>query len=82
MDKLIADIQGQCKPDDIIIFPDMTLIAVVGRGMARTKGISGRIFTALANNGIRIRMISQDSSELNLIIAVGKNDFNKAIETV
>lgn len=79
LDKVIEEIRIYCNPDSIITYPNMALIAVVGRGMIRTKGISSKVFTALSNGGINIRMITQGSSELNIIIGVENIDFDKAI---
>lgn len=82
LDKVIEEIKIYCNPDSIVSYPDMALIAVVGRGMIRTKGISSKIFTALSDNGINIRMITQGSSELNVIIGVENADFDKSIESI
>lgn len=82
LQKIIEEIKIYCKPDNIVCYPNMALIAVVGRGMINTKGISGKIFTSLAQNGVNIRMISQGSSELNIIIGVENADFNKAIRSI
>lgn len=82
LDKVIEEIRIYCKPDSIISYPNMALIAVVGRGMIRTRGISAKIFTALANAGVNIRMITQGSSELNIIIGVENSDFNTGIAAI
>lgn len=82
LEKVIEEIRIYCKPDSIICHPNMALIAVVGRGMIRTKGISAKVFTALANKGINIRMITQGSSELNIIIGIENADFNMAIAAI
>lgn len=82
LDKVIEEIRIYCNPDSVICYPHMALIAVVGRGMIKTKGISARIFTALANHGINIRMITQGSSELNIIIGIENTDFEKAISAI
>ncbi|NLY46862.1 MAG: aspartate kinase [Tissierella sp.] len=82
LDKVIEEIKIYCKPDSIVSYPDMSLVAVVGRGMINTKGTSAKIFTALAKEGVNIRMISQGSSELNIIIGIGNKDFNKAISAI
>lgn len=82
LEKVIEEIQIYCQPDSIICYPNMALIAVVGRGMIRTKGVSAKIFTALANKGINIRMINQGSSELNIIIGVENADFDNAIAAI
>lgn len=82
LNKVIEEIKIYCKPDNIISYPNMSLIAVVGRGMIRTIGISAKIFTALAKGGINIRMITQGSSELNIIVGIENNDFDKAVEAI
>lgn len=82
LDKIIEELRIYCNPDSIITYPNMALIAVVGRGMIRTKGISAKVFTALYNDGINIRMITQGSSELNIIIGVENIDFDKAIAAI
>lgn len=82
LDKVMEEIRIYCRPDSIVIYPDMSLVAIVGRGMRNTKGISAKIFTALANGGVNIHMISQGSSELNIIIGIKNEDFNKAILSI
>lgn len=81
-DKVMEEIKIYCHPDSIIAYPNMALVAVVGRGMIRTKGISSKIFTALAQSGINIRMITQGSSELNVIIGIENGDFDEAIRGI
>ena len=82
LDKIIEEIKIYCKPDTIIPYPNMALLAVVGTGMVRTKGISAMLFTALYKNDINIRMISQGSSELNIIIGIENEDYEKSIEAM
>lgn len=60
----------------------LALIAVVGRGMKSASGTAGKLFTALANKGINIKMIDQGSSELNIIIGVENRDFETAIKAI
>ena len=60
----------------------MGLIAIVGRGMKSTKGTAGRIFSALAHADIKVRMIDQGSSELNIIIGESKDDFELAFKSI
>lgn len=79
LEKVVEEVRIYCNPDNIICYPNMALIAVVGRGMIKTKGISAKVFTALANSGINVRMITQGSSELNIIVGIENADFEKAI---
>lgn len=82
LSKITEEIKIYCNPDNIDSYRGMALIAVVGRGMINTKGISAKVFTALSNEGVNIRMISQGSSELNIIIGVENKDFEKAISAI
>ena len=80
--QVISAIRQNAHPDSIELESDLGLIAVVGRGMRSTRGTAGRIFSALAHANINIRMIDQGSSELNIIIGVSNDDFEKAIEAI
>lgn len=82
LDKVLEEIENKCNPDSIIVHPNMALIAVVGKGMIRTRGISSRIFTALAKANINVRMIIQGSNELSVIIGVENEDFENAIRAI
>lgn len=82
LDKILEEITSQCTPDTLIVYPNMALIAVVGSGMIRTKGVSAKVFSALSKSNVNIRMINQGSSELSIIIGVENDDFERAIESV
>ncbi len=81
-----ADIMsGICKavdPENIFVEENLALVAVVGRGMVKARGTAARIFTALANAGVNIRMIDQGSSELNIIVGVDANDYITALQAI
>ena len=57
-------------------------MATVGRGMVRYPGTAARIFGALADSGINIRMIDQGSSEINIIVGVESADFERAVNAI
>ena len=80
--KIMEEIRIYCNPDNIQAYTNMALLAVVGTGMVRTKGISAKIFTALSENDINIRMISQGSSELNIIVGIENEDYEKSIAAI
>jgi len=82
LDKVIEEIHAECRPDAVEVYPNMALIATVGRGMIHTPGIAARIFTALYNGSINVRMIDQGSSEINIIVGVETEDFERAIRTI
>ena len=81
-DKIMNEIFRLTNPDAIVIEDGIALLAVVGRGMVRSKGTAARIFAALANASINIRMIDQGSSELNIIIGVDESDYISALRAI
>ena len=82
LDELVEEFERQLKPDTMEVFEDMALIATVGAGMASRKGTSAKLFAALAEAGVNIRMIDQGSSEMNIIVGVENKDFNKSIKAI
>ena len=82
LDEILEDIRNNLKPDTVDVFDDMALIATVGCGMARRPGVSAKLFGALAEAGVNIRMIDQGSSELNIIVGVENKDFDAATKAI
>lgn len=82
LERIIKEIEIKCKPDSIDVHPDIALVAVVGIGMLRTIGISAKIFEALAKEDINVTMISQGSSEINIIVGVENSNFENAVRAI
>ncbi len=61
---------------------DTTLITVTGLSMVGVIGVNRRIFTALAENGISVFMVSQASSENSTSIAVKESDEKEAVRVL
>lgn len=80
--QVVAGLHRLAKPDSIEIESDLSLIAVVGRGMKSMRGTAARIFSALAHANVNVRMIDQGSSEQNIIIGVADADFETAIKAI
>ena len=78
--EIIAKIKTTMNPDIIRLTDPFALIATVGRNMNSRPGTSAKLFTALGQAGINIRMIAQGSAELNIIVGVANSDFDKAIK--
>ncbi|GHU65917.1 aspartokinase [Clostridia bacterium] len=79
---LIEDFEKKLGADSIELYENMSLIATVGLGMASVHGVAARLFNALTDAGVNIRMIDQGSSELNIIVGVETKDFNTAIRAI
>lgn len=82
LDDMMEEIQRKLQPDSVDIFENMSLIATVGSGMAKRRGVSARLFGALSEAGVNIRMIDQGSSEMNIIVGVENKDFETAIKAI
>lgn len=59
-----------------------TLITIAGLSMVGVIGVNRRIFTALADNGISVFMVSQASSENSTSIGVRDEDATDAIKVL
>ena len=81
-EKLVASLQRNTKADSITVDDGLALIAVVGRGMKKAKGTAARVFVAVSNAGVNIKMIDQGSSELNIIIGVEESDYETALRAI
>lgn len=79
---ILADLEKETEPDDIHVYDDIAVLAIVGRKMSFRSGSSARIFEALAEAKINVRMISQGPEELNIIIGVKEENFKDAIRTI
>lgn len=77
--EILADIKERIAPDSIRVTEPLALIAIVGRNMNARAGSSGKLFTALGNAGVNIRMISQGSSEIDIIVGVANADFDLSL---
>ncbi|MFB0918468.1 MAG: aspartate kinase [Clostridiaceae bacterium] len=69
-------------PDSISVVENISLISLVGRNMVMKPGISGKIFKALGDEAINIRMITQGPNEINILVGVEDNSFEDAIRTL
>ena len=82
LDDILDEFERQLKPDHMEVSDDIALIATVGAGMSLRTGVSAKLFTALAEKKVNIRMIDQGSSEMNIIVGVENKDFEKAIQAI
>ncbi|MGI6172803.1 MAG: aspartate kinase [Christensenellales bacterium] len=81
-ERIVSRIEELCHPDSIVFSTGLALIATVGRGMVNQRGTAARLFGALANADVNVRMIDQGSSELNIIVGVDVDDFEKAVRAI
>ena len=65
--------------DNCALTEGISLIAIVGRQMAYRTGISGKIFKTLGDNNINIRTIEQGADEINIMVGVFDEDFERTV---
>jgi aspartokinase/homoserine dehydrogenase 1 len=68
--------------DDVTSRSGLAVMAVVGYGMAGTRGIAARVFTALAQGGVNVIAIAQGSSERNISLVITEADAGEAARRV
>lgn len=79
------NLQDQAGPSPIkgvSSIDDIDLITLQGPGMVGVKGISSRLFGALASKNVNIIMITQASSEYSITFAVSPMDTEKAVKAI
>ena len=79
---ILAEIQQEAEADSVEAHHNIAIVAAVGRKMAKHPGISGKLFAALGESNINIRMINQGPDELNIIFGVDNADFKEAIRVL
>ena len=82
LETVVREIREDCDPKSVELTSNMALIATVGRGMVNSRGVAARLFTALYEAGVNIRMIDQGSSEMNIIVGVESDDFETAVRAI
>lgn len=59
---------------------DVAKVSIVGAGMQSNAGVAAKMFEALYNAGVNIRMIS--TSEIRVTVLIDKEDAEKAVKSV
>ena len=80
--ELIQELKDFESIDNVSLTEGVSLIAIVGRQMAYRVGISGKIFKTLGENKINIRTIEQCADEINIMVGVYDEDFDRAIRVL
>jgi len=61
---------------------DMALVGIVGKGLAERRGIAAKVFTAVANSGVNIEMISMGPSRVAYYFIVGEPSLKATLKAV
>ena len=60
----------------------MAIICLVGEGMRGQKGFAARVFGAVSDAGVNVRMISQGAREINIAFVVEERDIPTAVRAL
>jgi len=60
----------------------LSLVTIAGRGMLGIPGVAARVFSAVAEEGINVLMISQASSEQSICFLIQSDDADRAIRAL
>lgn len=82
LDEIVDAFRTRLQPDSIDIIENIALIATVGHRMSYKPGVAAKLFNALGDAEVNIRMIDQGSSEMNIIVGVENKDFERAIRAI
>jgi len=84
LEKVLKAVKKEFTPGEVRMeYEDgVCVVAVIGSGMRGKPGVAAKIFNAVAEEGVNIRMIAQGSSELNISFAVREEDGVKALRAV
>jgi aspartate kinase len=82
VDQIMKEMGELLKPDQIEYVPEIALIAVVGEDMAASIGIAAKLFIALRDAHVNVKVINQGSSELNIIVGVSPTDYERATNAI
>ena len=82
LEVILQGIKDAVAPDTLRVTENIALIATVGHGMSSSVGTSARLFKAMADAEINVKMIDQGSSELNIIVGVKNEDCEKCIRAI
>ena len=78
--RVAKEISARIRAGEITFDKDIAKVSVVGIGMRSHSGVAANMFTALADKGINIEMIS--TSEIKISCVVGKKHGEAAVRAI
>jgi aspartate kinase len=79
VERLLSELK---KAGTVSVSRDMAILSLVGKQMRNMVGISGKMFSTLADGNVNIEMISQGASEINISCVIDARDAVKALNLI
>lgn len=81
-EEVLKRIREELDPDTVSIDYGIAIIAVVGIGMLKNKGVAARVFGAVAAADVNVDMIDSGAGGMNIIMSVKEQDFETTIRAI
>mmetsp|Transcript_35122 Transcript_35122/g.52428 ORF Transcript_35122/g.52428 Transcript_35122/m.52428 type:complete len:963 (-) Transcript_35122:171-3059(-) len=65
--------------NSVSVLPEMSIVAIVGEGMAMKSGVSATFMSSMSRANVNIRLIAQGSSERQVAVVVDAKDTSRAL---
>ncbi len=82
LEDVVEAFEQRLAADAIEVHDNISMVAVVGAGMRRNPGSSARILSAIAGEGVNLRMVNQSTYEISVILGIETPDFEKTIKAI
>lgn len=82
LERILRGIKDAVSPDVVRVLEGIALIVTVGHEMSSSIGTSARLFKAIAEANINVKLIDQGSSEINIVIGVRDEDCDNCIKAI
>ncbi len=77
---ILQPVAREVGADDVLLDTDVAKVSVIGSGVASTPGVAGRMFQALASEGINIELIS--TSEVRIACIIRRDQLDAAVRAI
>ena len=76
LDRFMAELAllGETKVE-----PRQAMVCVIGHGITTAPDVAAKVFTTLAEAGVRVRVISQGAIKVNIAVIVAEEDMQRAV---
>ncbi|MCH5158842.1 MAG: aspartate kinase [Clostridiales bacterium] len=78
-EELAEAVKRETVPDSAYLTAGVSLIAIVGHGIKSRPDVAARAVNRLCNANINLKTIVRSDGEINIILAVSDNDFERAL---
>jgi aspartate kinase len=82
LNNVIRAVEDELQPDEVKIEYGLALVAVVGEGLLHKVGVLAQACTALAEEGVNIKIANQGSSEISMIFGIDASDEKRAVNAL